>query len=345
MAVTRLATRLKERPLLRAAIAVAALVAAAALRSALTPLIGSAYPFITYFPAVMLVAFLSGIPHGVVVSAAGAVLVWRAGTSGSTPLVFSAYAAMMGVTLGFVSFVRGVIATLDQERAKSARLALMRETLFRELQHRVSNNFQIMSSLIRLQQGQVKDKTALAVLGETAARLQLLSKLHRQLHDPGNQYIPAGRFLRGIIDDVLVSVGAQNVTWSVQDDGTQLEFEQLSPVALIITEIISNSVEHGFAGRAGGSIRIAVARSDRIVQIVVRDDGVGLPASFSLADTTSLGMKIICSLAQQIGGDITLESDGGTLATLSFPLASASEQIDAEKTSPPAEPAVLAGGL
>jgi two-component sensor histidine kinase len=208
---------------------------------------------------------------------------------------------------------------LAVERERSQRLAEGRETMFKELQHRISNNLQVVSALMNLQKATVKDEQAKRVLDEASGRLALIGKIHRQLHDPSGQQLEFGSFLRELCQDVLGASGASNIVCLVRAEQIVLPTEQTIPLALIVTELISNAVEHGFAGRPNGTIAIDLARSKGQVSLSVNDNGAGLAPDFDLTTTRSLGLRIVKQLSAQLGGGFVMSSSEGTSCRVVFP--------------------------
>jgi two-component sensor histidine kinase len=211
---------------------------------------------------------------------------------------------------------------LRQEEARSAALARDRETLFKELQHRISNNLGIVSALLNLQRADVEDPKAKHALTEAATRLQLIAKIHRKLHDPAGAQLRFGPFLEDLCRDILEASGARNIVCLVTAADAQIAPERTIPLALIVTELISNALEHGFEAGRPGTIRIDFAPErpgSREQVLTVSDDGAGLPDGFSLENATGLGLRIVKSLTRQLDGRLVMETAGGTTCRLVFP--------------------------
>jgi two-component sensor histidine kinase len=111
--------------------------------------------------------------------------------------------------------------------------------------------------------------------------------------------------------EVIVDVGAE---------GVALDIDQAVPCGLIVNELVSNSLKHGYRGRSGvARIRVDVRRIDGDYQLTVADDGVGFPDEVDFRNTQSLGMEIVCVLTAQLAGEIELIRDSGTCFRISFP--------------------------
>jgi two-component sensor histidine kinase len=206
------------------------------------------------------------------------------------------------------------------EQARSVCLAAQRELLFTELQHRVSNNLQVVSALLALQRNSLKDEQARQALSDASQRLILIAQLNRKLHDPDNARLDLKKFLQELCHDIARAAGIEDAGCNVKgSEGVSLPPDKAVPVALIVAELLSNSIEHGFAGREAGQLRMDLQRSadDKIV-LTVHDDGNGLPAGFDARQAKSLGLRIVQSLAAQIGARLEMFSDKGTTCRLTF---------------------------
>jgi two-component system, sensor histidine kinase PdtaS len=120
---------------------------------------------------------------------------------------------------------------------------------------------------------------------------------------------------------VIQASGVKGVECVVNTTGIDIPPRKFIPLALIVTELLSNSLEHGFADGRCGTVRI-ICRNDSVtgeIALTVDDDGHGLPPGFNLQTTKSLGLYIAKSLAQQIDGRLSMASNRGTQCTLHFP--------------------------
>ena len=213
---------------------------------------------------------------------------------------------------------------LTVERVTSERLAATRELLFRELQHRVSNNLQVVAGLLALQKRRVHDKDARAALDESARRLTVIGRISRQLYDPSGDSRDLAGFLERLSEDVIDASGRGDLICAVScAPGMTLTPDHAVPLALIVAEAVANAIEHGLSDRTG-RIDIVVQRTDaHMLSIEVRDDGGTLPADFLLAAQDSLGLSIATMLARQIGGTFTLQGGETTVARLTMPAGAA----------------------
>lgn len=312
-----------------AAVLVAIVGTAFALRLAIRPLIPIGSPFVTFFPAVLLVAFVLGVRMGVWAAAIstllGALFFMRdpmaPGYFATSVPSAVAYGILVSINLTLFHWMQSANDKLRAERARSAALADTRELLFRELQHRVSNNLQVAAGLLALQKKHVEGDRARAALEEASRRIGVIGRISRQLyeHDGGTRSLNA--LIAPMCKDVLDAAGTQGVTLNVTGGEDQaLLADAAIPVALIVAEAVANAIEHGFAGREQGRIDVVcVSDGKGGFSIEVRDDGHGLPASFDMAQSAGLGLRIAATLAEQLGGRFQLVAGKGATALLVVP--------------------------
>jgi len=329
---------LRALPLWQALAIIVAIVALAfVLRIALKPAIPVGSPFVTFFPAVLLVAFLLGVRRGAIAAALSTLLgVVFFMSDPLAPGYFAtavpsavAYAILVGVNLTLFHWMQSANDKLRVERGRSAALADTRELLFRELQHRVSNNLQVAAGLLALQKKHVEGDRARAALEEASRRIGVIGRISRQLyeHDGGTRSLHA--LIEPMCRDVLDAAGMPGVMLRVSGGEAQaLSADAAIPVALIVAEAVANAIEHGFAGREGGTIAVdcmsgGAVGSNGGFKIEIRDDGHGLPEGFAMEKGAGLGLRIAATLAEQLGGQFELVArraeGGGTTARLVVP--------------------------
>lgn len=328
--------RLLERlPLARAhrwqgyAVALALSATGLIARWALSDAFPPGFPFLTFFPAVVLSAFLFGRGPGILAAVLCGLLAWYFFIP---PVMSFALTPGVGVALGFyvgvvavdlllIDWMQRGTARLRQERERSQMLAERSQLLFSELQHRVSNNLQMVGAVLALQQRSVSDPAARQALSDASNKLQTIGRIQRQLYDPSGDRQTLERMLPDLVHDVLSTAGRSGVTAAVDVDAhIMLPPDALIPVALIVAETIANAVEHGFADRDTGHIAVQMRANAAAVTLTIADDGAGPPPDFSAAAATSLGLRISRTLADQLGGsfDLSPRDGGGAIATLRF---------------------------
>nr|WP_277923660.1 DUF4118 domain-containing protein [Sphingomonas sp. TREG-RG-20F-R18-01] len=328
---------LGTRPIVRYTLAAALSVGACGLRSGLDPWFPPGFPFLTFFPAVILSAFVLGRGPGILSAILCGLMAWyyfippffsfNIGQGTTTALGF--YVAVVVVDITLVHWMQNANHRLRRERERShaladtsARLAERNELLFRELQHRVSNNIQTVGAILTLHRRGVDHDLAKKALDDAAARIGLIGRIQRQLYDIDGKNTDLAAFMQALINDLAESDGRVGIRYDVAvAPGIVLHPDALIPFALILAEAVANASEHGFADRATGVIRIALDHAPDGMVLRVRDDGAGLPPGFAVAGSTSLGLKIALALARQLDGtfDVLPASGGGTTSVLTIP--------------------------
>lgn len=286
------------------------------------------FPFLTFFPAVLLTAVLASIRAGVAVAAGGFLASWfffmdpaysfALDYRVSFALVF--YVVITGTELAFIAATDTALRRLRQSRAEAEALARSRELLMAEMQHRVSNNLATVAALLRAQSAQVRDEVAKAALGAAQQRIMTVSRLQRRLHRPGVQSIRLEEYLPEIIADTLDSAGVDESLVETRFEPVSVEQDVALPLGLILCELLLNAIEHAGASE-GFHVRIQLAGNGADLVLRVSDNGPGLPEGFDLDQVGSLGLRVALQFARQLGGRLTLERapEGGTCASLRFP--------------------------
>lgn len=198
-----------------------------------------------------------------------------------------------------------------------------KEWLIKEIHHRVKNNLQIISSLLNTQSSFLGNEQALTAIRDSQNRMQAISIVHQKLYQSEdlstiNLPVYIEELTRSIQDSFKTT---QNVTFRIEIADARLDTAQTVPLGLILNEVITNSVKYAFNENQEGTITLNSSIIDnRNYQLVISDNGSGLPDGFELESCTSLGMNLIIGLTEQIGGDFDIRSDNGTVVTVTFPL-------------------------
>jgi GAF domain-containing protein/CheY-like chemotaxis protein len=196
-----------------------------------------------------------------------------------------------------------------------------KKVLLKEVHHRVKNNLQVMSSLLRMQFR--KTTPELKVLIEDYQnRIQSMALIHAQLHN--NEDLANINF-RDYIADLMANLfqcyvnHSGNIEYKLDVINIFLPLEQSIPVGLIINELISNTLKYAFP-HGSGEINIQLTQTETQYHLIVADDGIGLPLGLDIANTESLGMQLVHSLTDQLEGTLLCNSDNGTKFQVFFPV-------------------------
>lgn len=296
------------------------------VRLAIGGMLPPGFPFVTFFPAVILSAFLFGLGPGVVAAMLCGALSMHfvqaplGSLGGITAMLL--YVFVVFIDIALVHWMQRANARLSRARARNQQLVERGELLFNELQHRVSNNIQVVAALLTLQKRDIADDAARAAIDDAARRLALIGRIHRQLYDPDGGRLGMAIFLEQLVADLLDAAGKPGIESSISvEAGISIATDASIPVALIVAETVSNALEHGFGSRDTGKLAISLRHmADSRLELSVEDDGRGLPEGFALEATTSLGLRIAQTLARQLGGTYALERNStGTNALLVIP--------------------------
>ncbi len=201
-------------------------------------------------------------------------------------------------------------------------LLQQRETMLREIHHRVKNNMQVMSSLLSLQARVASNPEISRMLEQNQDRIQSMALLHELLYQSDDlAVVDFSKYIRRMVDHLFRSYGvdARKICLHTELDAVGLELDDALPCGLLISEVISNCLKHGFPDGREGEVRILLRRqSATAVVLVLSDNGVGLPGDLDWKTTRSLGLRLVRALAQQLRASLEIHSQGGTEVHLAF---------------------------
>jgi two-component sensor histidine kinase len=197
-----------------------------------------------------------------------------------------------------------------------------KEALLKEIHHRVKNNLQVVSSLLGLQSRAVADPEMRKMFQESQDRIHSMALLHESLYQSQNlSQVDFPEYIRQLAAHLFHSygVGVDRIHLRTDLDRLSLNLDAAMPCGLIINELISNSLKYAFPEGRSGEIRIELREhADGMARLVVADNGVGLRADIDWVNTRSLGLRLVRSLAEQLGGKIEVSSQAGTEVRLAF---------------------------
>ncbi len=233
--------------------------------------------------------------------------------------LFSADPIVLNGELCLLSSVNDVTERKRDEEKINA-LLREKELLLKETHHRIKNNMSVINSLLLLQSGANQDPAVRAVLNEAASRVQSMTVLYDKLYRSESFLeLSIKDFLTPLIDQIVaVFRDTVKVKTDVAVEDFIVSARILSPLGIIVNELITNSIKYAFGGTSGGLITVNVSRSGPLVTLVYSDNGIGLPESFSFENSTGFGMQLVFLLVQQIGGTIAVERNGGAKFIIAF---------------------------
>ncbi len=217
--------------------------------------------------------------------------------------------------------------TTDVTAVKKAEMGLKqslreKDVLLKEVHHRVKNNLQVINSLLSLQSQEFSDPVLREALVESQNRIRSMAMVHEQLYSAGDLAgIDFGEYISRLAGQLMRLVTRPGISYVVESDHVSIGIDVAVPCGLIVNELISNALKHAFHGREKGTISISLrAAGDAHAELMVRDDGVGLPAALDPEAVASMGLTLVTSLTKQIHGTLALDRTAGTAFTIRFRL-------------------------
>jgi len=191
-----------------------------------------------------------------------------------------------------------------------------KESLLKEIHHRVKNNLQIVSSLLYLQEDYMGDAKGVEILRESQNRVKSMALIHEQLYGTADlAKIDFGRYVQGLAANLFDAYGIEpaRIRLNVRADDISLGIDMAVPCGLIINELVSNALKHAFVPGSSGNIEIIIAKRDTSrMEIVVSDDGIGMDKAHPQTEKKTLGLRLIDTLTAQLDGTLDIQTDHGT---------------------------------
>lgn len=213
---------------------------------------------------------------------------------------------------------------LVRQKTEDALTILLKEKeiLIKEVHHRVKNNLQTISSILDMSSMRVDDRQATHFFTDARAKIHTMALIHSQLYGSDKLgEIDMGihiRELGGYLSEIYGK--KKTIALSLDIPGIQLPIAQAMPCALVLNELISNALQHGFKNGQTGTIRLCIRKSpENVVVMSVKDDGMGIPEGLDIFQTRSLGLRLVRNLVQkQLRGKICLKRNKGTEIVAEF---------------------------
>lgn len=212
-----------------------------------------------------------------------------------------------------------VLARDVTEVRQKERLISVKDATIREIHHRVKNNLQTIASLLRLQARRLTSEEAKTALTESVLRISSIALVHETLSEDPSDVAEFGEVVRRIsrmVGEGLVDPERQ-ISISVSGTCGSIEADLATPLAVTVTELIQNAIEHAFPERSEGRVEIVLSRTSTGIAVRVHDNGVGVdPESLK---GSRLGLQIVRSLIDELGGTFEMKNSDGTLAEVRVP--------------------------
>lgn len=227
----------------------------------------------------------------------------------------------------FIVFIQDVS---ERKRAEEEVLASLmeKETLLKEVHHRVKNNLQIIASLLYFQAQKIEEPASLAVFGEARDRLRSMILVHEKLYRSQDlARVDFRDYLGSLIDQLRVSYADESgkVRLRLEVGNLFLPIEVAMPVGMIVNELVTNIFKYAFPQGRGGDAGITIVQNDGVMRMVVSDNGRGISADLVEGQPTTFGLQLVGNLVKQLGGSMSVNRERGTTITIDVPLAASKE--------------------
>jgi len=197
-----------------------------------------------------------------------------------------------------------------------------KETLLKEIHHRVKNNLQIITSILNLQIRKTTDLPTIEALKDSQNRVRSMALIHEHLYrDKDLSHINLGNYLRSLGSGLFDTYEAANhdIRFDLNILDIFLDINTSIPLGLISNELITNSLKYAFVGKKSGKITVSASENPTTLTFIVADDGVGMPPHITLKKQKSLGLRLVNSLTRQLHGIMTIDRSNGTKFVFSIP--------------------------
>ncbi len=197
-----------------------------------------------------------------------------------------------------------------------------RDALLREVHHRVKNNLQVITSMLEMQAHQTSDPNTLLLFEDACNRVGAIAVIHEMLYQSDSfATVDLLLYIKRLVPYLLASYQAeQRIAVTIDGDGGEIELERAVPCGLLLNELVSNTCKHAFPEEgSGGSLHLHFAGKEECIWMVVEDTGVGFPAGFDEFSSATLGLKLVRTLVDQLGGHLQFGSGPGSRVEIAIP--------------------------
>ena len=250
-------------------------------------------------------------------------LVWSRKDGGQIPTIVSPFVFRegRGRFAGSFAVITDITERKEEEERTKASLR-EKELMLMEIHHRVKNNLQVISSLLKLQSSAIENRQVRDMFKTSHNRIRTMALIHEKLYQSKDlARVDFGAYVRSLTTHLFASYAeiAPHVKLAVDISGVFLDINTAIPCGLIINELTSNALKHAFPPGRAGQIDVRIRRRDNLYELTVADTGIGLPPGVDFTRTESLGLQLVNTLARQLEGTIGVDRNGGTRFVLTFP--------------------------
>ncbi|HWI57309.1 MAG TPA: histidine kinase dimerization/phosphoacceptor domain -containing protein [Bacillota bacterium] len=225
------------------------------------------------------------------------------------------------------TLITSIIRDISDRRQTEERIKASlreKEVLLKEIHHRVKNNLQVTSSLLKLQSGYIQDKQAREMFAESQNRIRSMALVHEKLYQSSDlSRINFSEYAESLAALLFRSYGVDGhlIRLKIEAHEAFLSVETAVPCGLIVNELLSNCLKHAFPDKRRGEVRIQIGeQSAGWLTLVVADNGIGLPQGIDIERSVTLGLQLVRTLTRQLNGQLEVASEGRTEFKVRFPI-------------------------
>jgi two-component sensor histidine kinase len=213
-----------------------------------------------------------------------------------------------------------LLRTMELHAERLRQSVAEKQLLLKEVHHRVKNNLQVISSLLRMQSRHASDSVSRA-LEETQRRILSMALISETLYGSEEmREIDFGQYAHSLVADIFQTYALPNITRNITADVVMLNIDQAVPCGLILNELVMNGLKYAYPENGRGELTLNISRTAADeVSIVVSDQGIGLGDGVDLREPKSLGLSIVTILAKQLGGQLSVRRQPGATFDVTFP--------------------------
>ncbi|WP_422360105.1 tetratricopeptide repeat-containing sensor histidine kinase [Reichenbachiella sp.] len=207
---------------------------------------------------------------------------------------------------------------LNEQKETIEKTSKERETLLKEIHHRVKNNLQVISSLLSMQSRQMDEGEAKSAVREGQSRIKSMSLIHQKLYSQDElSRINMKEYISELSQYLFKSYKmGESIKEVLETQEIQLDVDTAVPLGLIINELIANALKYAFEDKKQGELKVQFAQEDNFYKLKVSDDGVGLPSQWE--KKKNMGMRLVQILVEQLDGELAIENSNGTTFMITF---------------------------
>ncbi|HOT47384.1 MAG TPA: FIST N-terminal domain-containing protein [Spirochaetota bacterium] len=225
-----------------------------------------------------------------------------------------------GRPIGAIEVIRDITMHRRAEQALEKSLE-EKNVLFRELQHRVKNNLNIIASLLNLSINDSTDDHSIKIIKDTVSRIHTISEIYTQLNDTGDlQEVDLDDYIKKMTLSLVdtLTVGKKRIDVHITLDAIRLDVKRAVPLGLILNESITNTVKYAYPDESMGALNVELVKKGENITLTVSDDGIGLPEAVKKGTSRGMGLQLMEMLTRQIKGDLSIDSGIGTSIRVTF---------------------------